>query len=97
MRISPELKHNCSDKPSVRAAQVGMTGRTSASERRLAPREGGSFCTSDDGSSAGELTVVCEVPEGYAIPAGAAQAILRVMRNVAAREGGTRLPIGRAG
>jgi hypothetical protein len=63
----------------------------------LAPPKGGSLSISDDGSSAGELTVVCEVPEGYAIPAGAAQAILRVMSNVAAREGGTRLPIGRAG
>jgi hypothetical protein len=74
-----------------------MTGTPRASRRDLAPGSGESRSTPDGDFSSNEVTVVYEMPAGFTLSPGAARVILRVMKNVAAREASARIGMGRAG
>ena len=74
-----------------------MKGRTKAGGHPHAPTSGGPWTASEAVPKTDQVAVVVEAPDGYTLPPSAAQVILRVMKDVAAREGAARLPIGRAG
>lgn len=74
-----------------------MTGTPRADRAGYAPSSGRRRSDLGDDLAAGEVTLFCDAPDGYSVPPIAAQVILRVMKDVTAREGKLRMPIGRAG
>ena len=69
-----------------------MTGGTTAGGYAQASSSEGSRPAPDAVSTTDGVTVSCEAPEGYTLPPSAARVILRVMKDVAAREAEARIP-----
>jgi len=74
-----------------------MDGRAKAGGHHHARTSGGSWSAAEAVPMADQATVIIEAPDGYTLPTSTAQVILRVMKDVAAREGAARLPIRRVG
>lgn len=74
-----------------------MTGTPRAPRREFAPVSGELRHTPDGDLTTNNVTVLFEVPAGFTLSPAAARVILRVMKNVAAREATARIGMGRTG